>query len=115
MAVDNPPVLAGIETTTLSYSEGDAATAITSTINISDPDNTTISSAKVSITGGFSSGEDVLGFTNQNGITGSYNAATGVLTLLSSAGIEGYQAALRSVTYKNTSVIPSTSDKDNKL
>ena len=44
----------------------------------------------------------MLGFTNQNGITGSYNAATGVLTLTGSATLANYQAALRSVTYSNT-------------
>ena len=37
------------------------------------------------ITGNFVTGEDVLGFTTQNGITGSFNATTGVLTLTGSA------------------------------
>ena len=35
----------------------------------------------MSITANFVTGQDVLGFTNQNGISGSFNAATGVLTL----------------------------------
>ena len=49
----------------------------------------------------------MLGFTNQNGITGSYNAGTGVLTLTGTTTVANYQAALRSVTYANTSDNPS--------
>ena len=48
----------------------------------------------------------MLGFTNQNGITGSFNAATGVLTLTGSATVANYQTALRSVTYANASDNP---------
>ena len=40
-------------------------------------------------------------FVNQNGITGSYNTATGVLTLTGTASVANYQAALRSVTFSN--------------
>ena len=76
---------------------------------MTDVDNTNLASATVSITANFVTGEDVLGFTNQNGITGSYNAATGVLTLTGSATVANYQTALRSVTYVNTSDNPSTS------
>ena len=39
------------------------------------------SSATVQITGNYVNGQDILGFTNQNGISGSFNAATGTLTL----------------------------------
>ena len=50
-----------------------------------------------SITGNFHAGQDVLGFTNQNGITGSFNATTGILTLGGTASVAAYQAALESV------------------
>ena len=46
---------------------------------------------------------DTLNFTNQNGITGSYNSRTGVLTLSGSATVAQYQAALQSVTFSTTS------------
>ena len=59
------------------------------------------------ITGNYVNGQDVLGFTNQNGITGSFNAATGTLTLTGTATVANYQTALRSVTYVNTSDNPS--------
>ena len=56
-------------------------------ITVADLDNTTLSSATVSITGGFVSAEDVLSFTNvpatMGNIAGVYNAGTGVMTLTS--------------------------------
>ena len=49
----------------------------------------------------------MLGFVNQNGIAGSYDATTGVLTLIGVSNLANYQAALRSVTYANASDNPS--------
>jgi trimeric autotransporter adhesin len=73
----------------------------------------TLSSASVAITGGFHAGQDVLAFTNDNSTMGniqaSYNANTGVLTLTSaggSASIAQWRAALASVTYTDTAVVP---------
>src|SRR4029077_10026011 len=71
-------------------------------------DSTNLASATVAITANFVTGEDVLGFTTQNGISGSFNATTGVLTLTGSATVANYQTALRSVTYANASTNPST-------
>ena len=93
--------------TTLGYMENQAPTAINTILEISDADGTTLIGATVSITGNFAAGEDVLGFTDQNGITGSYNSSTGVLTLSGAASLADYQAALRSVTYSNASDNPS--------
>ena len=58
----------------LSYTENQAATAIDGALTVSDVDSATLTGATVSITANFAAGEDVLGFTNQNGITGSYNS-----------------------------------------
>src|SRR5438128_741229 len=91
----------------LSYTENQAATAIDAALLASDVDSTNLTGATVSITGNFASGQDVLGFTNQNGISGSYNASTGVLTLTGSSSVANYHAALRSVTYSNSSDNPS--------
>jgi len=97
--VNDPPVLSNVETSPLSYRAQDPAVQITSALTLSDDDDATIASATGSITSGFSSGQDSLGFVNQNGITGSYNTSTGVLTLSGNATIANYQAALRSVTF----------------
>jgi uncharacterized repeat protein (TIGR01451 family) len=50
----------------------------------------------------------VLSFTNQNGITGVYTAASCLMTMTGSSSPANYQAALRSVKYNNTSANPST-------
>ena len=67
--------------------------------------------ATVHITSGYASGEDLLEFTDANGITGSFNASNGKLTLTGSASVADYQSALRSVTYRNTSDNPSTANR----
>jgi VCBS repeat-containing protein len=83
-------------------------------VAIADVDNTTFSSATVSITGNFQSGQDVLGFTNNGStmgnIAGSYSSDTGVLTLTSAGGtatLAEWTTALRAVTYLNTSDTPN--------
>ena len=65
------------------------------------------------ITSGFSTGQDVLAFTATAGvdIAGTYDSATGILTLTGSATLEQYQDAIRSITYANTSENPSTTDR----
>ncbi|HEX3528831.1 MAG TPA: Ig-like domain-containing protein [Thermoanaerobaculia bacterium] len=109
VAVNDPPTLTAGGT--LNYTENQVATAIDTTITVTDPDSANLVSAAVVITGNFASGQDVLGFTNQNGITGGYNAGTGVLTLSGSSSLANYQTALRSVTYFNSSDNPSGSPR----
>jgi VCBS repeat-containing protein len=99
---NNAPTLSGIETTAVSYQAGDPAAAITSTLTVSDVDDSNLSGGKVWISSGFASGEDSLSFTNQNGITGSYDSSTGILTLSGTATVANYQTALRSVKYSDS-------------
>ncbi len=91
----------------LAYVENQPASAIDPALTLADLDNTTLASATVAITGNFAAGEDRLVFTDQNGISGRFDAATGVLSLSGVASIADYQAALRSVAYLNTSDDPS--------
>ncbi|WP_409028841.1 DUF2341 domain-containing protein [Gracilimonas sediminicola] len=106
---NEPPVLAAIEGTDIDYTEGDAPTSITSTLTVSDSDNTVLDSAQVIISSNFDPSEDVLDFTPTGSITGSFNATTGVLLLTGQDSPGNYQTVLRSVTYENTnSVSPST-------
>jgi hypothetical protein len=69
--------------------------------------------AKVSITNNFRADQDVLVYTPTNGVTGSYNSATGVLTLTKSGGgnAADFQAAFRNIKYKNTSQNPDTAER----
>jgi hypothetical protein len=95
----------------LAYTENQSATAIDPGVTVSDVDSANLAGATVAVTAGFAAGQDVLGFADQNGITGSYNAATGLLTLTGSASVASYQTALRSVTYFNSSGSPSTAPR----
>ncbi|MNX17731.1 Cellulosome-anchoring protein precursor [compost metagenome] len=88
---------------------------IDSGLTISDLDSDHLSSARITIFANFYSSEDRLTFTenesNFGDIKGSYNSATGVLTLISmsqTATVAQWQAALRSITYDNTAITPST-------
>ena len=55
---------------------------------------------------------DTLKFTNQNGIIGSYDSGTGVLTLSGSASVANYQTALRSITFSSPSDNPTNFGSD---
>ncbi len=108
LAVNDPPSVVATSTT-LTYVENVAATAIDTGLTIADVDSLTLAGATIAITGNYATGEDILSFPSQSGITGTWNAATGVLTLVGTASLVAYQAALRSVTYMNSSDNPSTS------
>ena len=108
---DAPTLGAGGGTT--AFAGGGSPVIVDSSITVSDLDNGTLSAARVWISGGFQAGQDVLGFSSDpatmGNITGSYNAASGLLTLNSAgatASLAQWQAALRSVTYGNTSATP---------
>ena len=106
------PLITNFDSSGVVYIEHDGPTAIESTIIFSDPDSTNFTGATVSISAGLDASSDVLAFTAQNGITGSYSAATGVLTLTGSATIADYNTALQSITYENLFVTPSTAARD---
>ncbi|NQT96172.1 MAG: DUF2341 domain-containing protein, partial [Candidatus Marinimicrobia bacterium] len=105
--VNEAPVLADIETIALNYAAGSGAVNITLSITSSDYSDLNLSSAQVAITANYLNTEDVLGFNDQNGITGSWNSTTGILSLSGSASLADYQTALRAVTYTNTNATPS--------
>ncbi|MEY4692527.1 MAG: hypothetical protein RIT19_2852, partial [Verrucomicrobiota bacterium] len=94
------------------------AVVVDGEITVSDADNSALSSATVAVNGGYQLGEDVLGYVEdpntRGNISGVFNVSTGVLTLTSdgaSATLAQWQEALRSVTYRNTSDTPNTSDR----
>ncbi len=51
-----------------------------------------ITGAMVSISDGYQPDQDILTFTDQNGITGAFDVATGTLTLSGTASTENYEA-----------------------
>lgn len=87
-------------------------------VTVSDLDNTSLASAKVAISGNLHGSEDSLAFVNKpaemGNITAIYDAANGVLTLTSqeaAATLAQWQSALRSVTYANNSLTPTTASR----
>lgn len=106
ISVNNTPVIAAIEGTQLNYTAGDPPTLITGTITINDVDNLNLASAVIQMSSYYEWGNDVLSFTNAYGITGSWNATSGILTLTGNSSLANYQAAIRSVKYYNLSTTP---------
>ncbi|RLS72248.1 MAG: DUF4347 domain-containing protein, partial [Planctomycetota bacterium] len=96
---------------TLTYTENSGPIAIDDQLTLTDADSATLISATVRITGNYDSTQDVLSFTNQSGISGTWDSSTGTLTLTGSTSVANYEAALRSVTYSNNSNAPSTSNR----
>ncbi|MFA4929606.1 MAG: Ig-like domain-containing protein, partial [Patulibacter sp.] len=69
-------------------------------------------SATVAITAGFDATEDELALPSTPGLSGSYDATSGVLTISGTATIAVYEAALRTVTYVNNDhAAPSSADR----
>ncbi|WP_131705459.1 beta strand repeat-containing protein [Mycolicibacterium obuense] len=99
--VDIPPLLV-TSVTNVSYTAGNASVTVDSGMAILDLDSSAMGSATVKITGNFSTG-DILTFTPQAGIVGSYNNATGTLTFTGTAPLADYQQLLRSVKLSTSS------------
>jgi hypothetical protein len=117
VAVNDAPV---VVTTagTASYVENAAPVAVDPGITITDIDSASLVGATVQITTGCTSPEDVLALGSpalsspSSGITViGYVAATCTLTLAGTADLATYQAALRAVTYANTSEAPASSGR----
>ena len=85
--------------------------AVVPALTLSDADSSTLLWATVQLTGNYQPGEDVLSFANTARIQGTFNAATGTLTLTTRSGerptLADFAAALRSATYTDTSDNPS--------
>lgn len=81
-------------------------------LTISDPDNVGLDGAMVYFNTGYVTGEDVLQFTAQFGITGNFNPATGVITFSGHATAAQYEQVLRSVCYINTSALTTQGQRE---
>jgi gliding motility-associated-like protein len=95
----SPPVLTST-TTERDYTGIDVV--IDNVLNISDSDSPDLQSAEVYFNSGYRTGEDVLVFVNQSGLSGAFDASTGILTINGNASLAAYQTALRNVQYRNT-------------
>ncbi|RIW14960.1 cadherin repeat domain-containing protein, partial [Algoriphagus lacus] len=115
--VPEPPVLTASGGKTI-FDRGDPPVPIDPNLVLESSDPT-FAAALFQITSGYQYVQDVLSFTNNNpstfgNITASFDAGTGALTLTSAGGtasVSQMQAAMRAVTYRNSSITPVLGDK----
>jgi len=104
--INDPPVLAPVTIPTVAFVEDGPSVAIAGTITVTDPDDTQLASATVSLTNLQDAGAEILAaVTGGTSITANYVAPT--LTLTGPDTLANFQAVLRSVTYANTSDTPT--------
>ena len=97
--VNQPPLVQVNDTADLRYQINSSPIAIMSKALVSDPDSNNLLSLTIQITTGYQSGNDILSFVNQLGITGAFNTTLGVLTLSGGSYVGNYRQALRAVTF----------------
>ena len=105
-AVNDAPRLTattGAET----FTESGGAIVIDDNVAVTDVDDSELTGATVTITSGLDATDDVLAFTPASGISGSYDAGTGTLTLTGTATVAAYEAALRTVTFDSPGANPT--------
>ena len=110
LTTNSPPALTGIPSA-FGYVRGSAAVSVAPSLLILDSDSINMAGATVQIGSNYQSGQDVLAVTTGFGITGSFNATTGTLTLTGISSISNYQTVLQSLTYKTNSAGASTATR----
>ncbi|MEK6478237.1 tandem-95 repeat protein, partial [Catalinimonas sp. 4WD22] len=111
---DRPQIFISAEerNSAIQFNRGDNPVSITSSLTINDVDNINMSSASVSFVENgplfYSPDEDELRYPTQIGnISGQWDAANGVLSLVGNASINDYRDAFRSITYFNNAATPT--------
>jgi FG-GAP-like repeat len=98
----------------LNYTTGAAPGTIAAGLTVTAASGSQFNGATVSIGNNFNATQDRLGIAGQTGTSGTvsgltwtYDAATGILTLSGPGDATAYQSALRQVTYSNSAANPS--------
>ncbi|WP_025864625.1 hypothetical protein [Prolixibacter bellariivorans] len=84
-AVDTPPVMNGHDTSPKYYKETNTPVALFPDFTITDAENDDIKGLVIAFTSGNHTDQDILSFTDQNGITGSFDKTKGALVLSGAA------------------------------
>jgi len=105
ITINEKPVIA-LSQTLRTYNEQDAPASVIymdvdTGLTVTDVDTSQMVNATVKVAVGHEANKDFLRFTNTSTITGSFDAATGILTLTGVSNRADYQAALRTVQYYN--------------
>lgn len=89
------------------FTEGGSGVPVDPSVTVSDPDDVVLTGARVRFVGSFFPGEEALAFANTGTITGVFDPVLGHLNLIGTDTVANYEAALRAVTYLNSSRNPS--------
>ncbi|MFP4504510.1 MAG: tandem-95 repeat protein [Cyclobacteriaceae bacterium] len=100
--INDLPLISGLEEAALQFVEGRPAVPISSSLQLSDPDDSLLSRAEVRIDTGYAPTQDELIFEDTENISGSFDTENGILTLSGEASLAAYEQALRNVRYRNT-------------
>ena len=106
---DAAPVLSLSEDSS-AWNTTESAIFVDSGLTVTDTDGGNIDGATVSIEN-MATG-DTLSCTSSDGVAGSFDSGTGVLTLTGSASADAYQTVLRSVTFSNSNDTPDTTTRN---
>jgi autotransporter passenger strand-loop-strand repeat protein len=96
--VNDPPTLSNVATSA-SFTEEGAAAQLSPSVSVTDPDNVTLASATVAITGGAFTGDVLSANTTGTAISASYDSSTETLKLTGTDTLADYRAVLDSVTF----------------
>ena len=88
---------------TVSTTADAPARVLDASVTLSDVDNATLAGATLAIANHQSG--DALVFTNQSGISGTFDAPSGTLTLTGTATLAQYETAIGSVTFRTSSIL----------
>lgn len=85
----------------------------TAKLSVSDKNTATLQQATIKITNLYNGvAESLSANTNGTGITASYDASKGILTLSGKDTVANYQQVLRTITYNNTAASPNLSSRN---
>ena len=111
--INDAPVLSGLGGT-LAYTENDGPRVIDAAITLTDADSANIESASIRISGNYHSNEDRLSIDASDlaaGVTATWDAKTGTLTLKGLASTAEYETMLEHVRYTNNSDAPNAGNR----
>ena len=113
-AENDAPIISTLEPAVLNYIEGDGKVAISNSVTLTDSDNISLTALTAQISSGYNSAEDSLASPGFGAISWTWNPASAELELSSTQPqpLADFQAALRTVTYENTSSTPDTAPRE---
>lgn len=110
-SINTPPIISNIESESIEYKMKHSHCALTNTIEIEDSDDDNNNRVTISVTENYQEGEDELVFNGYNEIRGDWNSNRGILNLYGNGTVRDYQAALRTVCYRNNKINPNKNNR----